>query len=135
MLGKILLTITVALLAFVVLRQRHLAEKKEESGQADPGPARPPAADSGGDSLSSDLRIAAYLFLILMVGTGAALYYVRWQDDRTLLTITLHRDGEQTPVTYEVYKYQLGERSFTTTDGRVVTVAASERMVIEGLED
>lgn len=37
-------------------------------------------------------------------------------------------------MSYQVYKYQLQERSFTTIDGTQVTVAGSERMEVLGLE-
>ena len=86
-------------------------------------------------SLNRDLRFGAYLFLALMTGLGGALYYYDWQDDHTIITVNLHRDGQQEPVSYEVYKFQLGERSFTTLDGVNVTVAASERMEVLGLND
>lgn len=136
MLGKILLTAVIILIAFALLRQRAEQEKRERSGA---GPATDQPATSVGEpvrsELSQDLRLGAYLFLALMVGLGAALYYFRWQDDHRVITVTLYRDGQQQPVSYEVYKYQLGERSFTTTEGVVVTVAGSERMEIEGLAE
>ena len=72
---------------------------------------------------------------MLMVGLGAALYYFDWQDDHTVLTINLHRDNQSAPVSYEVYKYQLEERSFVTIDGRSIAVASNERMEIIGLDN
>jgi len=148
MLGKILLTAAVICIAFVIVRQRHLAEvskagaktagmqsrKKSGGDQADAGLASI-AADSKDPGLARDLRIGAYLFLIMMVGLAGVMYYFQWQDDRTVIKVSLYRDGAQEPVTYEVYKYQMGERSFTTVDGVSVTVAASERMEIEGLSN
>ena len=85
--------------------------------------------------MAADLRTGAYIFLFLMVGLGAALYYFDWVDDHIILTINLHRDNLSEPVSYEVYKYQLEDRSFITTDGRTVTVASSERMEVLGLND
>ena len=70
-----------------------------------------------------------------MVGLGATLYYFDWLDDHTILTVNLHRDNLSQPVSYEVYKYQLEDRSFVTTDGRAITVASSERMEILGLNE
>jgi hypothetical protein len=143
MLGKILLTAAVVCIAFFVIRQRHIAEHprvdsaggKQSGSKAktgDKGAARQ-TVDNGDPGLARDLRIGAYLFLIMMVGLAGVMYYFQWHDDRTVITVSLFRDGAQEPVTYEVYKYQLGERSFTTVDGVAVTVAASERMEIEGL--
>jgi len=74
------------------------------------------------------------MFLALTIGLAGLLYYYQWQDDRTLLTITLFRDGQSESVEYQVYKYQLQNRSFVTVDGVSVTVAGSERMEIDGLE-
>ena len=87
------------------------------------------------EELAADLRAGAYMFLFLMVGIGAALYYFDWQDDHTVLTVNLHRDNQTAPISYEVYKYQLQDRSFVTTDGRSVTVASSERMEVLGLDN
>lgn len=130
MLAKILLTITVILLAFLVLRHRHQAEAGTKASNQAAIERRKEK-----ENLNKDLRIGAYLFLILMVGLGAGLYYSRWQDDHQVLTVTLHGADGESPVIYEVYKYQLGERSFTTVGGTRVTVASSERMEIEGLSE
>jgi len=134
MLGKILLTLAVMITAFFFVRQRDMKEKS--------GPARntlPPekshdeAAEQGDHNLSADLRIGAYMFLALVIGLGAALYYFQWQDDHSILTVRLHSDGQREAIVYRVYKFQLAERSFTTLDGILVTVASSERMEVEGL--
>ena len=69
-----------------------------------------------------------------MVGLGGVLYYYQWQDDRLVLTINLYRRNQAEPTTYEVYKYQLNERSFVTTDGITVTVAGDERMEVLELD-
>ena len=143
MLGKFLLTAVVILLAFTLIRQKGLKKGLEDGLLSDNANVRANARLGSADSekksaessLNKDVRLGAYLFLILMTGLGGALYYTGWQDDHTIITVNLHRDGQQQPVSYEVYKFQLGERSFTTTEGIVVTVAASERMEILGLRN
>ena len=128
MLGKILLTIIVVLLALVWIR-KHREQERREAKQArntDPLP------ENVTEPLN-DFRFAAYLFLVLMIGSGSYLYYVRWEDENSLVTVILHRDGEQNPVTYQVLKSDLGNRAFTTIDGVRVTVASSERMEVIGL--
>ncbi len=127
MIGRILLTLAVIGIAYLFIRQRRLAEDKENKPAAK-------ARTKAQDELSQDLRMAAYMFLVLMVGIGGAVYYFRWQDEHTILTINLHRENQAQPVSYQVYKYQLQERSFTTIDGTQVTVAGSERMEVLGLE-
>jgi hypothetical protein len=150
MLGKILLTLTVIGIAYLVIRQRQVAEaaattKAKGEGRANTKqtpPSNSPSATLPENSLaadqpglSQDLRIASYLFLVFMVGIGAALYYYRWEDDHQVITVNLHRADQDTPVSYQVYKFQLRDRTFTTVDGRQVTVASSERMEIIGLND
>ncbi len=127
MLGKILVTLAVIAIAVVVVRQR----KEGESGKARPAARAVPAEES---SMGKDLRFAAYLFLVLMFGTGGVVYYYRWQDDHTVLSVNLYRDGQSEPVSYRVYKSELDTRSFTTIDGIRITVADSERMEVTGLE-
>ena len=133
MIGKILLTLAVMGIAYLVIRQRQVNEAREQTPKKSQSSKSAEAAAEPG--LSQDLRIASYLFMVFMVGVGAALYYYRWQDDHQILTINLHRADQVQPVSYQVYKYQLQDRSFTTTDGRQVTVASSERMEIIGLND
>lgn len=127
MIGRILLTLAVIAIAYFVIRQRKIAEEKDAKGDH--------TLTANKDDLASDVRMAAYMFLVFMVGIGGAVYYFRWQDDHTILTINLHRENQSQPVSYEVYKYQLQDRSFTTTDGTQVTVAGSERMEVIGLEN
>lgn len=128
MLGKILLTIIVVLLALVWIRK--LREQERREARQAPGAATPPQRTA---EPLNDFRFAAYLFLVLMLGSGSYLYYVRWEDDHSLVTVILHRDGERSPVTYQVLKSELGNRAFTTIDGVRVTVASSERMEVIGL--
>ena len=132
MLSKFFITATVIIIAFLIVRQRHLSAK---TIKAKPLALSSKRKESPKSELAADLRIGAYFFLFLMVGLGAALYYFDWVDDHIILTINLHRDNLSEPVSYEVYKYQLEDRSFITTDGRTVTVASSERMEILGLND
>ena len=132
MLSKFFITATVIIIAFFIVRQRHQSTK---TIKAKPLAISSKKKESPKNELATDLRAGAYLFLFLMVGLGAALYYFDWVDDHIILTINLHRDNLSKPVSYEVYKYQIEDRSFITTDGRTVTVASSERMEILGLND
>ena len=69
-----------------------------------------------------------------MIGAAIIIYYQRWQDDHTILTVSLFRNDQTAANTYQVYKYQLDSRTFTTIEGTVITVADSERMEVQGLE-
>ena len=127
MLGKAVLTLIVIIVAVLVVKQRN----EQEAGKTKSAKRKSGESES---AMGSDLRFAAYMFLVLMFGTGAFIYYQRWQDDHTVLTVNLYRDGQSQPSSYEVYKFQLESRSFTTTEGVRITVADSERMEVTGLE-
>ena len=133
MLSKFLLTALVIIIAFFVIRQRHLSGNN--ISQKNRTISRKTENLNSRKEFTSDLRLGAYIFLTLMVGLGATLYYFDWLDDHTILTVNLHRDNLSQPVSYEVYKYQLEDRSFITTDGRTITVASSERMEVLGLTE
>ena len=135
MLSKLLLTTVVIIGAFFVLRQRHIKSENAAAPKSITVDKNREKISSGKDELAADLRAGAYIFLVLMVGLGASLYYFDWQDDHTVLTVNLHRDNQSAPVSYEVYKYQLEERSFVTIDGRSIAVASNERMEIIGLDN
>ena len=133
MLGKILLTLAVIVIAFFFVRQRDM-KNRTDSARPKTRTALPKTPEAQEDNtLSADLRLGAYMFLVLVIGIGIALYYFQWQDDQSILTVRLHREGQARPIEYQIYKYQLAERSFTTLDGILVTVASSERMEVEGL--
>ena len=134
MLGKILLTLSVMIIAFFFVRQRDMkGTSKPTNNTASSVRPQDKAAAPVGDNLSADLRLGAYMFLVFVVGLGATLYYFQWQDDHSILTVRLHSDGQAEAIEYHVYKFQMAERSFTTLDGILVTVASSERMEVEGL--
>ncbi|MBL6905066.1 MAG: hypothetical protein ISR27_06015 [Pseudomonadales bacterium] len=133
MLGKILLTLAVIVIAFFFVRQRDM-KNRTDSARPKTRTALPKTPKAQEDNtLSADLRLGAYMFLVLVIGIGIALYYFQWQDDHSILTVRLHREGQARPIEYQIYKYHLAERSFTTLDGILVTVASSERMEVEGL--
>jgi len=134
MIGKILLTLAVIVVAYLMVRRN--SESKPDTVMSAPAKIAAGVKRKSPDpTLHDDLRTASYLFLFFMVVVGAALYYYRWQDDHQLITVRLYSADQADPTSYEVYKYHLAERSFTTVDGRVITVAGSDRMEVIGLHD
>lgn len=132
MLSKILLTLTVLVTAFFFVRQRQIADNKNSQGQATTVKSEQEQKERS--EFKSDLRFAAYMTGVLMAGLGGTLYYFSWQEDHEVLTVTLHRDNQTEPISYQVYRYQLQDRSFVTIDGTTVTVAGSERMEVLGFD-
>ena len=125
MLGKILLTAIVIFLAALTIRKRSLEQGLIDSFRGQQSARKPEEPTS-----DSDFRFLAYAFLFMFIGLAAAMYYFQWQEDHEILTITLTRSNQQSS-SYEVYRADLGERSFVTTDGRAITIATDERMEIE----
>ena len=134
MIGKILLTLAVIAIAYLMVRRDH-GSKRDTTQSAPPKISAGDQKKFADPTLHDDLQTASYLFLFFMVLVGAALYYFRWQDDHQLITVRLYSADQADPASYEVYKYQLAERSFTTVDGRAITVAGSDRMEVIGLND
>jgi hypothetical protein len=50
------------------------------------------------------------------------------------VTVKLYSAGETIPTEYQAFKFELGDRSFTTIDGLQVVVANDERMELSGLD-
>lgn len=127
MLSKLFLTLGIILLAALVLKRR-------ATPKSGPHHAEIPAKSGGSEQKISELRLAAYLFLAIMLGLGGVVSVQKWRDDHTVVTIKLYSAGESTPTEYQAFKFELGARSFTTIDGLQVVVANDERMELSGLD-
>ena len=102
MLGKILLTLAVMVIAFLFVRQRDMKEKSSPALiTLDPAKSKEKTVKPDDHNLSADLRLGAYMFLALVIGLGAALYYFQWQDDHSILTVRLHSEGQAEAVVYQ----------------------------------
>lgn len=132
MLSKFLITLIVIVAAFSVIRARNTPKANGAKSKRAITADKTKAQDRS--ELSKDLRLGSYLFLALSIGIGGAVYYFQWQEDHSIVTVKLYRDSQAEPVSYEVYKYQLGDKAFVTTEGLSVAVAGSERMEVLGLE-
>jgi hypothetical protein len=138
MLAKLLLTLAVILVALVYLQKRRIAELASrttgKTKPAQPGPTRSTAQTVKPQKPEAgDYRIAAWLFLALMIGAASTVYVLGWQEANKEISVLLHRDSNTDPVVYQVLKKNLSQRSFTTIDGVLVTVSANERMEVIGL--
>jgi hypothetical protein len=135
MLGKFLLTAAVILVALVYLQKRRIADlsAKAAGDRLQTDQRKPAQTTSSISAVGSDYRLAAWMFLALMLGTASTLYGLSWQDANKEVSVMLHRDGNASPVVYRVLKKDLSQRSFTTVEGTLVTVSANERMEVIGL--
>jgi len=145
MLGQLLVTLLVIVLATLYVRKRAQRERARKTDskigstkKANPWREKPPRKSAASDTIDStantpDLRVLLSAAFAMMLTLGGTLYYLAWQDARKSVTVILHRDDTNRPVIYEVRKRDLGERSFTTVDGTRVSVSANERIEIIGL--
>tara|TARA_R110002072_G_scaffold170552_2_gene324125 strand:- start:44722 stop:45177 length:456 start_codon:yes stop_codon:yes gene_type:complete len=151
MLSKLLITLLVISLAVIYLRRRKQASavsvKTDKSGkvtaflahassngwQRDGKDSQSTLQSGNPATMAGKLRMILWIALAGLILLGSAYSVWHWQDQRRELTVLLYSSGEQAPVVYRVPRKDLGERSFTTSDGTRVNVSDSERMEIIGL--
>lgn len=144
MLGKVLITLLVIVIAVIFLRrqrarQQTAAKKLPTKQRADPWQGQdrhtgtaPPLADAP-QPMANTMKTVLWLVLTGIIVVGSIVTYLHWQDQQRLVTVLLYRDAGQSPVIYRVSKRNIGDGSFITDDGTQVTVSANERMEIVGL--
>jgi hypothetical protein len=118
MFGKILITVVVLVMAWLVIRKR-----LQTGGQVAPPPVR-------GDPLMpvGVLRALAYgLVSVMVAGTGLYLFQ-GWVTGREAVTVRVINANTGEGVTYRARREDVVGRSFRTLDGRRITLADVERM-------
>lgn len=117
MLAKLLLTVAVVAIAWVVLRARHRA--------AVPGAAPAP------DLLPAAVvrAVAAGLLALLLIGSAIYLYS-GWQQGRQVVTVSVINPYTGAVQTYRSRRRDVEGRSFRTLDGQRIHIAEMERMVV-----
>ena len=120
MLKQLIVTIVVAVIVVV------LARMKRGRVQADAGGAGP--SGQSASSSPSTAVIAGYGLAAVMILATAGITWVRYQEANEIVRVEVvdTRTGDRT--VYQVRRKQLGEREFTTVDGRIVSLGASDRM-------
>jgi hypothetical protein len=148
MLGQLLITLIVIALAVVYVRRRQKARTPSpdnkaiekfiadarstgNSWQSRDGSAS--HAQASPAPMAGPLKMALWCLLAVVLVVGSTVSVLHWRDQQRMVTVLLYRDAEAAPVIYRVAKRDLGERTFTTTDGTRVTVSANERIEIIGL--
>ncbi|MEW8508636.1 MAG: hypothetical protein AB2598_18245 [Candidatus Thiodiazotropha sp.] len=123
MITKLILTLTVIAIAWLVVRnrqQRMQAISHQGRTEAAPRPAQ-----------NSLLKWGAYLLLaMLLLGSGFFLF-MQWQDLTRVVTVTVIDTQTGRSVSYQARRGDIEERQFITLDGREVNVANSERIELE----
>lgn len=122
MFAKILLTVAVILGAYLVIRAR----MQDGRPSAEPaGPSRPPL-------LSRDIvRAVAYGLVAVMVAGSLLWLYLAWEEGREVVSVQIINAHTGAVTTYRARRADVHGRHFTTLDGRRVTLADVERLVLE----
>ena len=126
MISKILLTLSVIVLAWLVVRNR---QRRMALMTAQPPAAKPAAQASG------SWRVGVYLFVAAMILVSGVLIYQRWQDGDQVVTVRVVDTQSGRSVTYRARRSEVEERHFVTLDGREVSVAETERIEVERSDD
>lgn len=127
MFTKLLLTATVILVAWLVVRNRWQADDDErprlgagsKQRSAVGGPLMPRGA----------VKLAAYGVVILML-VGTALYLFQdWQHAREIVQLQVVNVYTGQVERYEAQRSDISPRSFVTLDGRRIQIAEMERLI------
>ncbi|MDE0309088.1 MAG: hypothetical protein OXI60_04550 [Acidiferrobacterales bacterium] len=73
-----------------------------------------------------------YSTVIVLVLASGVVYFFKWQADNSIITIHVVSDGREEPAIYEAYHKDIKGRTFTTLDGRTVTLGDSDRIEVLG---
>lgn len=118
-----MLTVLVIVGAVVALRLRKRPTQRVTVNEI---VSHPPVGES------ALLKVTAYGVLTIMLLGCALFIFFKWQDTWQVITVRVINVGSGKESIYQAYKSDVGERSFTTTDGRTVKLAEVERMELGG---
>jgi len=121
MFGKFFVTAAVILGAYLVIRTR--MRRDPERGRAEETYSPPILS-------AAALRNLGYGLLGLML-VGSALYlFLGWSSDQDLVRVQVINANTGATTDYQAHRGDVEGRSFQTIDGRRVTLADVERMVL-----
>jgi hypothetical protein len=126
MILKLLLTLGVIGVAWLVLRQRYRRSRLPAAEQ--PPRLVPPAARTS----ERMPRLAAYALIVCMLLASGVMLYLQWRDEYRVVTVRVVNTQTGRTLTYEARRGDVAEHQFQTLDGRTVYVAEIERIEIGG---
>lgn len=119
MIGKILFTIGVILLVALIWRTRR---PRNGVVPAEPRLVNPPRQRRW------PIRGLAIAVVCLMLAASAFLLYENWRDGAEVIYIRVVDAGSGRAAEYRAERGAIGEREFTTVDGRRIVLAETERL-------
>ncbi|MCG6942003.1 MAG: hypothetical protein LJE69_12225 [Thiohalocapsa sp.] len=130
MLGKLLLTVAIIVLAFYAIRER--AAEIRSGLRSDGAGRRAQAAGraAGPRSRRSLIQIAAALVVVVMLaGSGLALWQ-RWTRGHDVVTVEVANPITGSIERFEARRTDVGDHSVRTLDGRQIRVSEVERIIV-----
>jgi len=126
MITKLLLTLSVIGIAWLVIRNRSRRDEISALEQTTrlAAPANPKTSPAP--------RLAAYALIIFMVLASGVFLYLQWRDEYRIVTVQVINTQTGHSVTYQARRGDVDGRRFQTLDGRVVSVADIERIEMGG---
>jgi len=124
MLGKILVTVAVIYIAYLVVRSRYQDSAPQEHTET--------RRVNTVDSLLSRaaIKVAAYVVVAVMVfGTGFYLFQ-SWDRRHQVVEVQVVNPYNGDVQRYEARRRDIEGRTFRTLDGRLIQIAEMERLVI-----
>lgn len=119
MIGKVLFTIAVVLVVALIWRTRNPGNARQRPL---PRLVNPPR------SRRWPLRGLAIGVVTLMLLASAFLLYEHWRDSSEVIYIRVVDAGSGRAAEYQAQRGDIAEREFTTTDGRRIVLAETERL-------
>lgn len=117
MLTKILFTLAVIVIVLFVFQAKFRGAVKQSSQAAVQAAAQRRVN-----------KIAAYCVVGVLIVGGAGVFFYNWRTDNALITIRVMSGDSDSAATYQARRKDIKGRSFTTTDGRSVTLGDSDRV-------
>lgn len=122
MIAKLLLTLGVVLVAWLVLRNR---QKRTIAVASEPR-LTPPSPRG-----VNPWRWGGYILLAVMILGSGLFLYAQWQDRYRVVTVSVVNAQTGKRIDYQARRMDVEERSFVTLDGREVSVANTERIELQ----
>lgn len=126
MIAKILLTLSVIVVAWLFIRQR---QRRQNLQVVRPTPMPVKTSPNG------YWRWGGYLLLAMMIlGSGLFLFQA-WQDHYRVVSVLVIDTQSGNATQYQARRGDVEARRFVTLDGREVSVASNERIELQAASD
>ncbi len=121
MITKIVVTILVIVGALIFVQRRQ------------PRPV-PRAQSAAAETFNRRTLYLALSFAALTAAASGLMYYWHWQEAHEVFIVKVVNTQSNSEQLFQVYRDGVKGRSFQTTDGRMITLSANERMEVEKAE-